>query len=418
MAMRLRRNPPPDAAERYFLALLADPRPPLPPAPDDRFWAGLLDLAARHRLGEFLHARRAGALRADWPPAARETVRRRYIENSLRNARFHAELTRVAAAMRGDGLAPVLLKGGALLLTVYDDPAERPFGDLDLLVRPAELDAAAAVMRRLGYRLDEAYQPESFYRAHHYHLIFRHAARPWLCFEIHWDLSLPAMDVAFDAEGLRRRAVPARRDGLEILVPAPGDALLLLALHAGMNRFATLGQIRDVATLADADPASLADRDLWRAAVTARMAVPLATSLRLARLFGGPGAERLLAIRPRPRHGGLLRRILRPEIVLRQSLLRSPAGGEAASLLRRDDWRGRLAHLRRMVWPGAGELGMDGHQARAPGGLTLWSSGSYGPAAPLRSALWTALALAGWALDPAGPPPPGPPATGGSANDE
>ena len=404
--MRVHRRLPLDAAERYFLALLAEPRPPLPPAAGDPFWAGVLDLAVRHRLGEFLHVRRAVALRADWPAAARATVRRWYVENSLRNARFHAELTRVATALRGDGLAPVLLKGGALLLTVYDDPAERPFGDMDLLVRLDELDAAAAVMRRLDYRLDEAYQPESFYRAHHYHLIFRHAARPWLCFEIHWDLSLPAMDVAFDADGLRRRATLARRDDLEILVPSPGDALLLLALHAGLSRFATLGQIRDVATLADTDPARLAAGDLWRAARVGRLAVPLATSLRLARLFGGEGADRLLAARPsRPRRGGLLRRILRPEIVLRQSLRRSAAGGQAAALLRRDDWAARLAHLRRMVWPSAGDLGMDGHQARRPGGVTLWAGGCYGPGAPLRSAIWTVLALAGWELDPGEPGP-------------
>lgn len=399
--MRMRRRLPLDAAERYFMALLAEPRPPLPPAAGDPFWAGVLDLAVRHRLGEFLHARRAAALRADWPAAARATVRRWYVENTLRNARFHAELTRVATAMRGDGLAPVLLKGGALLLTVYDDPAERPFGDLDLLVRPTELDAAAAVMRRLDYRLDEAYQPESFYRAHHYHLIFRHAARPWLCFEIHWDLSLPSMDAAFDADGLRRRAVLARRDDLEILVPSPGDALLLLALHTGLNRFATLGQIRDVATLAETAPARLAAGDLWRAAQASRLAVSLATSLRLARLFGGGGADRLLAARPAQlRHGGLLRRILRPEIVLRQSLLRSAAGGQAAALLRRDDWSGRLAQLRRMVWPSSGDLGMDGHRAQGPGGVTLWAGGNYGPGAPLRSALWTVLSLTGWALDP------------------
>ncbi|MHB8078489.1 MAG: hypothetical protein ACYDIE_04465, partial [Candidatus Krumholzibacteriia bacterium] len=92
-AMRLHRSPPTDPAERYFLALLAAPRPPLPPAPDDRFWAGVLDLAVRHRLAEFLHARRTAALQTDWPAATRATVRRWYVENALRNARFQAELT-------------------------------------------------------------------------------------------------------------------------------------------------------------------------------------------------------------------------------------------------------------------------------------------------------------------------------------
>jgi hypothetical protein len=256
-------------------------------------------------------------------------------------------------------------------------------------------------MRRLGYRLDEAYQPESFYRAHHYHLIFRHAARPWLCFEIHWGLSLPVMDVAFDVDGLRRRAILAGRGDLEILVPSPGDALLLLALHTGLNRFATLGQIRDVATLAGTDPARLAAGDLWRAARTGRLTVSLATSLRLARLFDDEGASRLLAAQPpRPRRGGLLRRILSPEIILRRSLLHSAAGGRAASLLVRDDWNGRLAHLRRIIWPGSGDLGMHSHQARGPNVLTLWAGGHYGPGVLLRSAIWTALSLAGWELDP------------------
>ncbi len=387
--MRLRRIPPLDAAERYFLALLAEPHPPLPPAADETFWARVLDLAARHRLGEFLHVRRAATLRADWPAAARAKARRWYVENSLRNTRFHTELTRVAAALRGDGLAPVLLKGGALLLTVYNDPAERPFGDMDLLVRPEELEAAAAIMRRLDYRLDEAYQPESFYRAHHYHLIFRHAARPWLCFEIHWDLSLPVMDVTFNADGLRRRAVLAGRDDLEILVPSPGDALLLLALHAGLNGFARLGLIRDVATLADTDPARLAAGDLWRAAQIGRLAVPLATSLNLARLFGGEGADRLLAARPRPWHGKLLRRILQT---------RNRPATESGALLRR--WEcGDAAAPGRLVRP-AGAAAPDGLARRRDS----WHGRPPGPGTgrthPLgRRALWAGRTAAFGHLD-------------------
>lgn len=409
--MRVRRRPPPAAAERYFLALLGTPRPPLPAVADDPFWRSVLDLAARHRLDEFLHARRAEALRRDWPAAARAAVRVRYAETALRNARFQAELTRVASALHAHGLAPVLLKGGALLLTVYADPAERPFGDLDLLVRRDELDAATSAMQGLGYRLDETYRSASYYRAHHYHLIFRHAVHPWLCFEIHWDLSLPVMDVAFDAEGLRRRARPAGRAEPEVLVPSPADALLLLALHAGINRFAILGLIRDVAALAETDPSQLNADDLWRAARSSHLTVSLANSLHLARFFGGDGPQRLLFARPRPHRSGLLRRILRPEIVLRQDLLRFTAGGGAASVLRRDDWAGRRAQLRRMVWPSSADLDMAAPQATGHGVARLWYNRRYGLGAALRSALWTALVLAGWDLERSESPPsarPGP----------
>lgn len=393
--MRVCRRPPLADAERYFLALLATPRPPLPTTTDDPFWSAVLALAARHRLSEFLHARRAGALQTDWPAPARAVVRGRYVENALRNARFHSELTRVASALRGRGLAPVLLKGGALLQTVYTDPAERPFGDLDLLVRRDELAAATAVMQGLGYRLDESYHAASYYREFHYHLIFRHAVRPWLCFEIHWDLSLPVMDVTFDAAGLRRRAGLAGREGLEILVPSPGDSLLLQALHVGLNRFSILGQIRDVAALAASAPAQLKADDLWRAARAARLVVPLTTSLFLAGHFGGEAPQQLLAARPRPWRSALLRRLLSPEVVLRQRLTRSAAGGRVTSVLRRDDWSGRRAQLGRIVWPGPRDLDMDGQQARGPGGIACWAGGRYGPVALLRSVLWAGAILAG-----------------------
>jgi hypothetical protein len=398
--VRVHRLAPPDAAERYFLALLREPRPPLPAAADEACWARVLDLARAHRLSEFLHARRDEAVRGDWPAAARGVLRERYIETSLRNGRFRAELARVTAALRARGIVPVLLKGGALTLTVYGDPGERPYGDLDLLIRRDELEAADDVMKELGFTLDDSWQPEAFYLAHHYHLVYRHAQRHWLCFELHWDLSLASMDTTFDAAGLRERALPVALDDATLLVPCPADELLHLALHTGLNGFAYLGQLRDVATLAELAPARLDPASLWPRARDAAIATPLALSLRLARLFGGDGPQRLLAAAPRQAGRGLLARLLRPEIVLRQRTQHLVAASETVALLRRDHWTGRLACLRRMVLPRAADLGMEGHPATAESGLSLLSAGRYGPAAPLRAGVWILLSLAGWDVEP------------------
>ena len=49
------------------------------------------------------------------------------------------------------GIEPVVLKGPALLLTVYDSMGERWFADLDLLVPPSDWERVAATYRREGW---------------------------------------------------------------------------------------------------------------------------------------------------------------------------------------------------------------------------------------------------------------------------
>ncbi len=66
-------------------------------------------------------------------------------------ASYH--LQRIARAFSRAGLGLMVLKGMWLQAYAYEDPDERPFADLDLLVRRGELAAAEAELVRLGYRL-------------------------------------------------------------------------------------------------------------------------------------------------------------------------------------------------------------------------------------------------------------------------
>ena len=69
----------------------------------------------------------------------------------LRDAVIGDLLERLDGAARDSRIACVAMKGAALrALDVYA-PGERPMGDVDLLVREADLSAAAAMMTRLGY---------------------------------------------------------------------------------------------------------------------------------------------------------------------------------------------------------------------------------------------------------------------------
>jgi hypothetical protein len=62
-----------------------------------------------------------------------------------------AELTRILRALEADAVDALPFKGPLLGLDAYGDLAARPFDDLDLLVRPRDLDRAMLTLTRMGY---------------------------------------------------------------------------------------------------------------------------------------------------------------------------------------------------------------------------------------------------------------------------
>ena len=66
------------------------------------------------------------------------------------------ELIAVLAAFAGAGIGTLLLKGAALAYSHYPEPALRTRCDADVLIRPADRDAAMRICsKRLGYRRPE-----------------------------------------------------------------------------------------------------------------------------------------------------------------------------------------------------------------------------------------------------------------------
>lgn len=71
---------------------------------------------------------------------------------AARQRRIGQLLEAIAAHARTAGIAVLALKGAALCRLGVYEPGERPMADLDLLVRPADSDAAARICALLGYR--------------------------------------------------------------------------------------------------------------------------------------------------------------------------------------------------------------------------------------------------------------------------
>ena len=122
------------------------------PAPHDAFDAPqLLDALSRQRLtGLAVEAVTAGDLALD--AAALDELYDRHDEQMALDLRLERMLGDAVDVLDGASIEYRALKGPVLAHTVYRDPALRSFGDVDVLVRDRDFDAAINALRVLGFR--------------------------------------------------------------------------------------------------------------------------------------------------------------------------------------------------------------------------------------------------------------------------
>ncbi len=109
-------------------------------------------LVAHHGLAPHVHGVLAAS--GDVPADALVELEGMHRRTSEHNLLLTARLLQVLEAFERAGIRVVTLKGPALAQQLYGDPGMRDSLDLDLLVRPADVAAAAALLEAQGYRLE------------------------------------------------------------------------------------------------------------------------------------------------------------------------------------------------------------------------------------------------------------------------
>jgi hypothetical protein len=287
-------------------------------------------------LAPLAYRRCAGAL-----PALAEGLADSFYRSAGGNIlRFH-ELSQVLDRFRAAGIAVVALKGAALAEMAYGGIALRPMGDVDLWLRDADVPAAVAIMRELGFRENtKADRPPALQSLARGQLQFhgRHTL-----FELHWS-PFPGWwlrrTAAADDEGVWARTEPlalddGRSPGEEGWARqlAAEDTVIHLAVHTAVNHQFGLAAVRtllDIALTAQARP--LHWRTVARLARQWRVATAVWAVLDLVQqLIGLAGVEEALSpLRPSALRRALLGRLVSPESVLAG---RDLAGGRARYLL-------------------------------------------------------------------------------------
>lgn len=119
------------------------------PWPADLDEAEVLERALYHGIAGIL-TDHAGRIR-DWPAGLRDRLRAQALSQTMWDMRHGLVLADLIARLAAAGVETVLLKGTALAHGLYPRPAQRARGDSDLLIAPADLDAARTVLADAGF---------------------------------------------------------------------------------------------------------------------------------------------------------------------------------------------------------------------------------------------------------------------------
>lgn len=201
----------------------------------------------------------------------------------------YQELTGVLA---GCGVDHLVLKGPHLGATVYDDPSQRAYCDLDVLVRAGQFNEAVTALVAAGFQRKTPMARRSATRAFAYE---RTVVSPqgWTI-EVHRALA-PHGQYRVDHEALFARSEAFRFGQVPARGLAPEDLLLHLVVHAAKTQFSIveLKHVQDVALLVTRRPVQwdMFERLAREAGCTSAAWVWLSAA---AKIFGAPIPEEVL----------------------------------------------------------------------------------------------------------------------------
>jgi hypothetical protein len=184
------------------------------------------------------------------PATIREALHRQSAVTEFRMVMTEAALQRVIETLDAEGIRVMLLKGAAVATTVYPSFAQRPMGDFDVLVDPAEARRAWEVLREEGWGLEVEGGDEFYEHLHHLPGLLDPGGLK-LVLEIHRSMLPWGGPFPLDESELWRDARAIRVGATTAWVPSDAHQLLHLSTHlAWSHMFGGIGRtVRDVAAL-------------------------------------------------------------------------------------------------------------------------------------------------------------------------
>lgn len=202
------------------------------PAPDAKLlaqcdWTRLALLTRHHGIGPILF--RSLQDRADDVPAEwLQIFKAEYVTNAFHNHVARASVDEIGEFLSSKQIPVILMKGAALLRTLYDDQGLRTLCDVDLLVDERDVERADAALQMRGMKLPTS---EEIGSRCHYSRVYCWQQPRTVPVELHWRIFERYRPYVFDLEEVRAQARPVPGMPPSVLLMSPEHELAHLCMH-------------------------------------------------------------------------------------------------------------------------------------------------------------------------------------------
>ena len=222
----------PDDLLAYLVGLLKE-RPVMPPDTTTSQWSRLISPLGPNLLLPTLYRRiNAFPQRFHPPDEVFNRIRHAFLQCRAQALRIQKQLSEISDAFSEKGIDFLVWKGPALATTIYPDPALRPSGDIDILIRPADFDRARSLLEKLGYKSEEKWFEALKEYGFSEDFIPKEHRKGYCSIDLHWKIHPYAGAKGnLDEERLFQRAVQVAPGPRSFKTLCPVDALIIAAIH-------------------------------------------------------------------------------------------------------------------------------------------------------------------------------------------
>ena len=210
-------------------------------------WDRFLALANRNNVAPLVAARLGAEAAAYLPPHLARALELSYQVNALRSNHLAGCAAEIAGAFASNDVPAIAIKGPTLAIAAYGDVALRVFGDLDFMVRSADLPRANEMLMRIGYS-SPTYFAEAV-ESRFFADVSLDFSREDSVVDLHWQLSPSYFPFAPESEQVWDRSSEMDLLGRRVRVLGPAESILFQACHGSKHGWRTLAQICDFARL-------------------------------------------------------------------------------------------------------------------------------------------------------------------------
>jgi len=219
----------------------------------DLDWDHLLHLAERHCIVPLI-CRQLNSINVDAIPAnALATLQAANHDNTNATLFLTAELIKLVDLLAEKEIPAIPLKGPTLAVRAYGDIGLRQFGDLDLLVRPADVNRLRELLFENGFTSHQSLTSAQEAALQRFDCSCNFISKHGVVLDVHWGLVDRHHGFAIDTDAFFQRLQRVMVNGRELHTLSTENLLLFLCLHGFTHFWERLSWICDVAALVSID---------------------------------------------------------------------------------------------------------------------------------------------------------------------